>query len=237
MCGRYTLIEPDLESILEIDAPVVDDRPQNSSWTARYNIAPMQEVPIFALEKDEQMHLGFQHWDLIPSYTKDLKTKFKMINLKAENITDLKKPYWNRLLQRKRCLIPTDGFYEWQVVPGEKNKRPYFISLTQKRSFTLAGVWDQWTSPEGKEVHSFAIITCPANDLVARIHNDKKRMPVILDGEQQKRWCDPKLSDLSAMSQLLKPYPEEKMEAYEISTLVNNARNDSPDCVASVNIR
>ena len=146
MCGRYTLIEPNLETLLASDQEIIDDRASISIWKPRYNIAPFQSLPVFALKGDHKVHLTFQHWDLIPSYTpsntKDLKQKYKMINLKVENVTDSKKPYWNRLLKTQRCLVPVSGFYEWQIQPGKQPKKPYYIYLKEQKPFTLAGLWD-----------------------------------------------------------------------------------------------
>ena len=228
MCGRYTLLEPNLDSILKMETiNELDD----FTWTGRYNIAPFQNLPVFSLRKDGKIHLGLHHWDLIPSYTKDLKQKYKMINLKVENITDPQKPYWNRLLKSQRCLIPVSGFYEWQMQPNSKIKKPYYIYLKNKKPFTLAGIWDHWNSPDGKPIQSFTILTCPANPLVAEIHNDKKRMPVILDKKEEQLWLDPNINNLHQLEEVLRPYPSQKMEAYEVTTLVNNARNDDPKCI------
>lgn len=240
MCGRYVLLEPHLDSLLEpssIQVPVVESRKNPKNWKPRYNLAPFQNLPVFTLEtrgtnpENSKIHLKEAFWDLIPSYTKDIKTKYKMINLKVETITDPNKPYWNRLLKAHRCLIPTTGFYEWQVIQGQKTKQPFYLYAKNKKPFFLAGLWDEWKSPEGEVIPSFTILTCPANPFVAKIHNDKKRMPVILDPTDQATWLNPKIHDVETLSKILLPYPPQKMEAYPVSTWINTAKNDDPKCI------
>lgn len=121
-----------------------------------------------------------------------------------------------------------DGFYEWQVVPGQKTKQPYLISVRDVPAFAFAGLWEHWTNSEGTGVDSCTIITTDANDLMQQVHN---RMPVILDPGDYERWLDPEQQDPKAVTELLKQFPAEKMQLVPVSTLVNAPRNEKPEFV------
>ncbi|MBI3866714.1 MAG: SOS response-associated peptidase [Planctomycetia bacterium] len=124
--------------------------------------------------------------------------------------------------------LPADGFYEWQPVPGQKNKQPYLIGVRDVPAFAFAGLWEHWTDPDGQRVDSCAIITTEANKLMQLIHN---RMPVILDPGDYGRWLDCAKHDPAAVADLLTPFPAKKMQLTPVSTLVNSPRNESPKCV------
>ncbi len=164
------------------------------------------------------------HWGLIPSWAKDPSIGNKMINARAETL--LEKPSFKRLVGKRRCLVLTDGFYEWRK--EGKRKVPMRMLLKTRELFAFAGLWDRWKKPDGNEFQSFTIITIDANDLLRPIHD---RMPVILGRDGEEKWLNPDLKDPSELLPLLKPYPSELMEAYDVSPLVNSPRNDRPECI------
>jgi putative SOS response-associated peptidase YedK len=164
------------------------------------------------------------HWGLVPSWAKDTSIGNRMINARAETLTE--KRTFKALLGRKRCLVLADGFYEWQK--RERGKLPMRFVLRDQGPFAFAGLWDSWRKPDGNELQSFTIITTGANDLLRRVH---ERMPVILDRESEEVWLDLDLKDPAKLRPLLKAYPSRDMEAYCVSKLVNSPANDMPECI------
>lgn len=164
-------------------------------------------------------------WGLVPSWAKDEKIGYKMINARSEGIET--KPSFRAAFKRHRCLVPTTGFYEWKKVDA-KMKQPYFIRLKSGEPFAFAGLWEVW-GPDNLE--TFTIITTENNELIEPIHT---RMPVILHEKDEAVWLDPELHDADKLKELLKPYPSEEMEMYEVSTFVNSPKNESPDCIKPI---
>jgi putative SOS response-associated peptidase YedK len=189
----------------------------------RYNIAPTQPVLAAYLDDDGQRGLTFFQWGLIPSWSKDVSLGAKMINARSETVAE--KPAFRNAFKRRRCLIPADGFYEWQKQNGKK--QPIYIHGTDGRPFALAGLWEVWQDPEGTRLQTCTILTTTPNELMAAIHD---RMPVIIEPEDYATWLEPGQNPDTALH-LLRPYPAEKMAAYPVSTAVNNPRNDSPECI------
>jgi putative SOS response-associated peptidase YedK len=156
-----------------------------------------------------------------------------MINARAETVAE--KNSFKSAFKKRRCLIPADGFYEWQR--GEKNqsgsgpKQPYFIRLETGTPYAFAGLWESWEGKDGRKIHSTTIITTEANELVGEIHH---RMPVILPPENYATWLDTFIQEPEELMPLLAPYPSEQMEAYPVSTHVNKPVNDDPECVEPV---
>ena len=219
MCGRFTLFT-DRDLLAERFHLInIDELP----YEPRYNIAPSQ--PVLAVIGDgEHNKVGFLRWGLIPSFVKDKAIGYKMINARAETVDE--KPTFKRLLSRKRCLILADSFYEWRK-EGDK-KIPMRIHLKDNAPFAFAGLWDRWQSPDGEEVMSCTIITTESNVFMKEIHD---RMPVILSREAEKWWLDCSIVDHAFLKQLLVPYDADKMQAYEVSTIVNSPKNDSKACI------
>jgi putative SOS response-associated peptidase YedK len=219
MCGRFTLtVDPSelREAFSNYGFP--------DQYAPRFNIAPTQ--PILAIPNDDRQQADFFAWGLIPSWAKDPSIGSRLINARAEGLAE--KPSFRGSFKYKRCLIPADGFYEWKAQPGTKTKVPYFIFLEDRRPFAIAGLWDEWYSSEGGSVRSATIITTAPNELMAPIHN---RMPVILEPEDYARWLDPTPQRPEDLSQLLKPFPADKMSVHPVSTLVNSPSNDRPELV------
>jgi putative SOS response-associated peptidase YedK len=222
MCGRFALtLDPaDLqEAFPEFIFP--------AQVTPRYNIAPTQ--PILALPNDGTNKADYFTWGLIPSWAKDPAIGNRMINARAETLAE--KPSFRSAYKYRRCLIFANGFYEWQVSPGSKNKIPHFIHLKSGEPFAFAGLWEHWQSADGSEIRSAAIITTEPNAMMSSIHN---RMPVILSRHAYAQWLDPVPHFPVDLNSLLIPFPAEKMEAYPISTLVNSPGNDKPEILVKV---
>ena len=170
---------------------------------------------------------GSCDWGLIPSWATDPSIGNRMINARAETLTEL--PSFKPLVERRRCIIPADGFYEWRK--EGKRKVPMWVHLKSREPFGLAGLWDVWRKPDGKRVESFTIITTEPNELVRPIHN---RMPVILRPEDEEQWLDASRTPFAKARSLLKPYPEELMDAHDVSPIVNSAKYDGPECIRPV---
>ena len=219
MCGRIILTHkpkkiPGLEAELQFDG-----------WPGpRYNIAPSESVA--TVLNDGSGVARYTRWGLIPSWAKDPAVGNRMINARAETLAE--KPAFKRPLQRQRCVILADGFYEWKVVPGSKTKRPLLIRLKSQEVFALAGLWDRWRSPEDREIVSFTIITTEPNELLAQVHN---RMPVILTPECVQRWLSPDAIPVEELLSCLVPYPDSAMQKHAVSTLVNKPGIDVPECI------
>jgi putative SOS response-associated peptidase YedK len=167
-------------------------------------------------------------WGLVPSWAPDRAIGDRMINARAETITE--KPSFKRSVQQQRCLIPADGFYEWRREGN--NKVPVWIHLKKKEPFAFAGLWDLWRDPEGQMLYTFTIITTMPNALVRPIHN---RMPVIFDRLSAKQWLDLTFGPNEAtLAAVLAPYPSALMELHDVSPLVNKPDYDRADCVKRV---
>lgn len=222
MCGRYTLRVSPIE-LAEIFGAL-----RTIEWSPRYNIAPTQMVAgVRPAEEGDGRELALFKWGLIPSWAKDAKIGSSLINARAETVAT--KPAFRAAIKKRRCLIPADGFYEWQAVAGQKVKQPYFIGVRDLPVFAFAGLWEYWTSLDGTPVETCTIITTDANELMRTVHT---RMPVILDPGDYDLWLDRDRHDPIEVLPLLKQFPAERMQLVPVSTLVNSPRNDRPECVA-----
>jgi len=217
MCGRFTLTAK-IESVTELlrTAPV-------SPYEPRYNIAPSQ--PVLTLLNDGSRKLTFTHWGLIPGWS-DGPGKWKpLINARAETLSE--KPSFRACLRTKRCLIPADGFYEW---PRSASKGPpVYIRMANGGVFAFAGLWDEWQDREGGLIISSAIITTRPNRLLETVHD---RMPVILRPKHFDQWISQHLIPDKEVAQMLRPLSTDDMRMHTVSTKVNSARYDRPDCIA-----
>jgi putative SOS response-associated peptidase YedK len=224
MCGRFTLFAEydDILNRFDIEAAIEQDLYQPS-----YNIAPSHSV-LSVINDGTRNRLGYLRWGFVPSWAKDDKIGYKMINARAETLA--KKPSFRQAFKHRRCLIIADSFYEWKKGPN-KTKTPIRIKLKSNEIFAMAGIWERWKSPEGNTLFSCSIITTTPNELMKDIHD---RMPVILQKEDEKAWLDPYLDNSSTVSHLLKPLNAEKLEAYEVSPLVNSPLNNSPNLIQKV---
>jgi putative SOS response-associated peptidase YedK len=189
------------------------------TYAHRFNLAPEQSA-LIVRERDDLREAVMAKWGLLPHWAKDSKIAFKMINARAETLTE--KPAHRSLIGRHRCLIPADGFYEW-TVGSDRKKQPIHFHLPDDELFAFAGLWTARTDDEtGEVIKSCTIITTRPNELVAPVHD---RMPVILPTEAESVWLDPSTSKEHALS-LLEPYSADHMTAFPASTRVNSIRND-----------
>lgn len=221
MCGRYTLRVSPAE-LAEIFAVL-----NSIEWEPRFNIAPTQMVPtVRPVLEGSGRELALVKWGLLPHWADDPKIAAGLINARAESVAT--KPAFRSALRTKRCLVPADGFYEWQVVPGQKAKQPFLITVKDQPVFAFAGLWEHWTSPEGQRLDTCTIITTDANEIMRPVHD---RMPVILDRDDYDCWLDRQREDPQDVLPLLKPFPAERMQLTPVGTLVNSTRNDRPELV------
>ncbi len=219
MCGRFSFSP--LAKIIEDRFDIKVDPGQ---YTPRYNSAPSQDLAVISnVNQDE---LSYYKWGLIPFWAKDKSIGNKMINAKAETITE--KASFKNSFKHKRCLVLSDGFYEWKKI-NPIEKIPYRIKMEDDSLFAMAGIWDTWKNEEGNLINSFAIITTSPNELMENIHT---RMPVILGNKDEKAWLNETDTDL--LQSLLKPFPAKYMTAYSISKLVNSPKNDTPEILIPI---
>ncbi|MBB6636580.1 SOS response-associated peptidase [Cohnella thailandensis] len=221
MCGRYTITVTIEEMLARYFAENVV-----SPYQPRYNVAPGQLVPA-VINDGSRNRIGLLKWGLVPPWAEDARIGNKMINARAETIEE--RPAFRNAYLNKRCLLPADGFYEWQRSAG--GKKPMRITLKGGGLFSLAGLYETWVSPEGEKWHTCTVLTTAPNRLMADIHD---RMPVILKPEDEALWLDRRIREPARLKHLLVPYPEDEMAAYEVSAAVGNVRNDSPSLIERV---
>ena len=221
MCGRFSFYYDWNETLQYFGINEVALAPP-----PRYNIAPGQMI--HAVVSDGTIRkIGELRWGLAPFLAKDESIGYKMINARAETLTE--KPAFRRLIERRRCIIPADGFYEWRNVGNRK--QPMRITLISRPVFGFAGLWDVWTRPDGSKLSTCTIITCASNELMHQIHD---RMPIILTQEDESLWLDRDVTDSELMASVLRTYPAEDMRAYPVSSAVGNWRNDEPALIEEI---
>lgn len=219
MCGRYRLSRRK-EILAEHFGADISDL----EWEPRYNIAPTQPVPVIRRNANALTRKASTvKWGLIPSWASDPGAGGRTINARSE--TAASKPSFREPLQNRRCLIPADGFYEWQRTG--KLKQPFCFEVTDGVLFAFAGLWDRWQSPDGRIIETCAILTTTGNELFTGIHD---RMPVIVARDHYDRWLDPTMQDAPSATSLLKPFDPKLMRCYPVSAQVNMVANDGPEC-------
>ncbi|MCL4250260.1 MAG: SOS response-associated peptidase [Anaerolineae bacterium] len=217
MCGRFVLAVNPEQLTLEFG---LERAPE---FAANYNVAPTQNVLAVTNEQpDTAVEL---RWGLVPSWAKDLSIGAKMINARAETISE--KPAFRTAFKRRRCLIPANGFYEWHK-NEDGTKTPMYIHLDDRDIFAFAGLWEVHRSDEGEVLRTCTIITTNANIFMESIHD---RMPVILHREDYATWLTPGEADPGMLKSLLLPYDEAAMAAYPVSKAVNRAGYSSPELI------
>jgi putative SOS response-associated peptidase YedK len=215
MCGRY-LITTAPEAVRRLFGYL-----EQPNFPPRYNVAPTQPIPIVRLNAGKR-EFALVRWGLIPAWVKDPRGFSLLINARGDTVND--KPAFRNAMKRRRCLIPADGFYEWQEEGGRK--RPYVVRPRHGGPIAFAGLWECWTGPNGEEVETAAIVTTDANRSLHPIHH---RMPVIVARDAFDFWLDCANVDALTAAAVFAPAPDGLMEAYEISTAVNRVANDGPD--------
>jgi putative SOS response-associated peptidase YedK len=216
MCGRYMLTTP-VDALRQMF--LFTERP---NLAPRYNIAPTQEVPIVRPTRDGAgRELIMVRWGLVPYWADDPKIGNRLINARRESVA--RTAAFREAYQRRRCLAPADGFFEWQK--DGRTRQPLVVRRKDQAPFAFAGLWERWPQPGGGVLRSCTIITCPANELIAPVHD---RMPVILATEDYERWLDPSRAD---GRELLEPYPAAELEAFPVNPRVNSPQYDDPECI------
>lgn len=217
MCGRYTVRASRAALAKAFGVSEVPDLPP------RYNIAPTQPVPAVRLNTPDEREMVMLRWGLVPSWADDLKIGNRMINARAD--TAPTKPSFRSAFKSRRCLVVTDGFYEWKK-EGTK-KQPFYIRRKDERPFAFAGLWERWEK-DGPAIETCTILTTDANDLMKPIHD---RMPVILAPADHDVWLDAKPATLEQAKAMTRPYEGSDLEAVPVSTVVNNPKHEGPDCI------
>lgn len=221
MCGRFTLRTP-LNRLVERFLFELQDDP----LPPRFNIAPSQPVAaVRQVDASAPRQLAMLRWGLIPSWSKDPSIAYKLINARSETVAE--KPSFRSAFKQRRCLILSDGYYEWQKVSSKK-KQPYYIRLKDDTPFAFAGLWETWQQPDGTPLETCTIITTEANDLTSPIH---PRMPVILDSSTYEAWLSASSDEAENLKGCLQMYPAEAMDVFPVSTLVNSPKNESAECI------
>ena len=188
-----------------------------------YNIAPTDLAYVVVQDGDKRF-LKRMMFGLIPHWAKDPKIGVHCLNARAETVAE--KPAFRDSFKNRRCLVITDGFYEW--LREEKNKIPHRVMMKDRQPYAMAGLWDRWKRSDGREFETFSIVTTEPNDLIAKIHD---RMPVILKKEEESLWLAPYVTETKTILPLLKPYPPEWMEMVAVSPAMNSSRNKTPECI------
>lgn len=223
MCGRY-LITSTPEAMRRLFA-----YPELPNFPPRYNVAPTQPIPIVRLNEGRRQ-FALVRWGLIPAWVKDPKAFSLVLQARSDSVLD--KPSFKNAMKRRRCLIPADGFYEWNE--DTTPRRPYVVRPTHGGPVAFAGLWECWTGPNGEELETAAVITTDANKTLHPIHH---RMPAVIPPEAFDLWLDCRNVDDKTAAALLVPAPEDLFEAYEISTAVNRVTNDHPGVLEPVRAR
>ena len=223
MCGRFSLVVPErfFSKVF-----VFKDLPE---MQPDYNIPP--GVDIWAVRnapRSDKAEVARLRWGLVPRWVKDPKIENRMINARSETVAE--KPAFKSAFISRRCLIPADGFYEWKR--AGKSRIPHHIFLENHRPFAMGGLWECWKSPDGDRLESCTILTTGPNAIMGPLHD---RMPVILHENQIVDWLDPS-TPTEELMRMTSPYPDQKMRAYPVSTLVNSPRNNSPECLEKQDI-
>jgi putative SOS response-associated peptidase YedK len=217
MCGRYTLIAEGRQWQRKLG---LQEEPR---LEARYNIAPSELIAIVRRAHGGN-HLAVVQWGLVPFWADDAKIAHRLINARGE--TAGKKPAFRAAMRYRRCLVPADGFYEWQET--DSGKQPMYVRLAGGQVFAMAGLWESWESPAGEVRESATILTTEANALVERMHD---RMPVIVEPEDYDRWLDPGMQKPEQVQDICRPYPAEEMGAWPVCRAVSNPRYKGADCI------
>lgn len=227
MCGRYTIRRlPDLIRLGIVQLPDFEEFSQRVSQLGVFNIAPSQQMPIVRLDETGQTVATTARWGFIPSWSKE-KPKVAPINARSETVAV--SGMFRAALDRRRCLVPADGFYEWKGV--KPPKQPFFIHMKDDHPFAFTGLWERWKNgPDAEPIDTYTILTTSPNEVMKPLHN---RMPVILDESDYARWLDRNASGADVVD-LLKPHRSECMEAWAVSTRVNTPKNNDPSLVEKV---
>ncbi len=227
MCGR--MVQSKTPKSLQ---PILDFQESSEvSFTARYNIAPTAEI--LAMRQTETgRELSYFHWGLIPMWARDRNFSTQTFNARSETLSE--KASFKEAYKKRRCLIPVDGFYEWQQSPSSKNKVPYYFQTKSGQPIVFAGLWEFWrdaNNPQMPAIESCTIVTTAANSFMQSYHH---RMPVMLPQDMWSTWLDPKLESTDSLDLMLLPKEDLDVTAHPVSSAVGNTRNDSPELTKAI---
>jgi len=221
MCGRFVQY-----SCLEILQKTYDIQTVTCDVMPNYNIAPTQEI-LSVIRHDGENRLGKIHWGLVPSWANDLSGASKLINARAETV--MEKPSFRGAFQRRRCLIPADGYYEWKRENGYK--QPWYFEQVSGGPLAFAGLWETWKRKDDQAYHSCTIITTSASKSVMAIHD---RMPVIIPPGMHDSWLNPEPGDPEQLAAILRECHVRRMKSYPVATGVNDVKHNNPDCIQPI---
>lgn len=215
MCGRYSLTTPveALRRLFGFEGPAPNLQP-------RWNIAPTQSAPVIRLGGGGGREIKMLSWGLVPYWAEDAKLQSHMINARGETVAE--KPAFKQAFRQRRCLVPADGFYEWQTL-GPKTKQPLLFKTADGAPFAFAGLWERWVPPQGEVLETFTIVNTAANEMMAQFHD---RVPIVLSPADYAAWLDPAVNARA----LIKAPPSDWLTFRRVSTYVNSVKHDDPGC-------
>ncbi|MEO5906642.1 MAG: SOS response-associated peptidase [Saprospiraceae bacterium] len=225
MCGRSSLTKTEKELEERFRANFYSEDLERYNPLPNFNVAPTQLHPVITQQEPSVIHL--YRWGLIPFWAKDIKIGSKMINARIEGIAE--KPAFRQAFEKRRCLVPFDGYYEWMKTP--EGKIPYRIKVTNTDIFSMAGLYEVWKGTDGKEIKSFTIITQEADPQIAHLHD---RMPLILLPEQEKLWIDSNVPTRDVINNI-QPVPGDWYTWYRVSDRVNKVTENDAGLVVRMN--
>lgn len=223
MCGRYAITTP-ASALERLFGPLG----RLLNLPAHYNAAPTQPLPVIRRDRKGDREMALARWGLIPSWSKGPDARFSMINARADTVAN--KPAYRGAFRHRRCLVPADGFFEWQA-KGKQPKQPWYFTAVDDQPFAFAGLWEDWLGADGSEIDSFAIIVTEANDLVRPVHD---RMPVILSAGDYATWLGEDEVPTRELQGLLRPFPAKNMKSWPVSRRVNSSANDDASLLEPV---
>lgn len=223
MCGRYSITTP-VESLRQLF-----NFTGLPNLGANYNVAPTNAVPFIRMS-DGKREMAFARWGLIPGWAKEVRPQ-PLINARAETVRE--KPAFRGAFKHRRCLVPADGFYEWQR-PERGPKQPWYIHRADGQPMAMAAIWEDWMGPDGTEIDSLAILTTATNERIKSLHH---RMPVIVEPEDFVTWLEPEPFDWKPIVSLMKATDNETLDAWPVTTRVNSVANDDPGLIEPIGPR
>ena len=224
MCGRVDIhdLRPVKEDVRKYYEGNVEDYIVYDALG--YNVPPSSDLPVW-YERQGTGVLYPMHWGLVPHWAKERNTRYSMINARSEEVE--RKPAYRDAFRKRRCLIPVNGFYEWQKLPGSKTKQPWYFTAKERPYLLLAGLWDEWRG-DGEVLRSCTILTTRPNATMKPIHD---RMPVIVRPEEAALWLDTSVRDTRALKRLLEPVEEDYLQEWPVSPACNSPAVDDERCV------
>lgn len=220
MCGRYSITTP-TEALRRLF-----DFSGHPNLGPNYNVAPTSIVPVVRLENGRRV-LAMARWGFIPDWAKEVRSK-PLINARAETVQE--KPSFRGAFKYRRCLVPADGFFEWQKLP-DGTKQPWYIYQPNHEPFGMAGIWETYLDPDGTEIDTLAILTSATNKTLASLHN---RMPVVVGPPNYDRWLMTDPTKAAGLTDLLKPGPDDLFTAHPVDTRVGRVGEDDPDIIKAI---